>query len=106
MSDALDTEPLVTTVGPQTSSFFDIPFEFELLAGWSVRSAEYIAIAGEWQTLRDAGFVPSGTPSSFAEFTVVPEPGTTLSLVVALATLGVVGRWRRGRSEATVVHGR
>jgi hypothetical protein len=32
---------------------------------------------------------------------VVPEPGTSLSMVAALATLGVVRRWRRKGSEGT-----
>jgi hypothetical protein len=101
VSDVLDTEPLVTTVGPQTSIFYDIPFEFELQAGWTVRSAQYVAIAAEWQTVTNEELVPEATPSSFAVFTPVPEPGATLSLVVALVTLGVVYRRRRKGSEGT-----
>jgi len=38
---------------------------------------------------------------AFARFTPVPEPGATLSMVAALATLGVVARWRREKSEGT-----
>ena len=33
VSDVLDTKPLVTTVGPQMSNFYDVPFEFEFLVG-------------------------------------------------------------------------
>jgi len=38
---------------------------------------------------------------NWAEFTAVPEPDATLSLVVALATLGVVARWRWALSSPT-----
>jgi hypothetical protein len=102
VSDALNTESLVTTVGPQMSNFYDIPFEFELETGWSVRSADYFLIAGGWQPdLGNAGLVPEATPSSFAVFTSVPEPSMSLLTVAALATLGVVRRWRREGSEGT-----
>jgi len=37
----------------------------------------------------------------FSLFTPVPEPSTTLSMVAALATLGVVRRWRREEREGT-----
>ena len=102
VSDALNTESLITTVGPQMSNFYDIPFEFELQSGWSVRSAHYFPIAEGWQPdLGNAGLVLNLTPSSFAVFTAVPEPGATLSMVAALATLGVVARWRREVSEGS-----
>jgi cysteine-rich repeat protein len=38
---------------------------------------------------------------SWAVFTPVPEPSMSLSMVAALATLGVVCRWRRKESEGT-----
>jgi hypothetical protein len=48
----------------------------------------------------DSNFV--ATSIRFQEIAVVvPEPGTALSMVAALATLGVVGRWRRNGSEGT-----
>ena len=102
VSSALNTESLVTSVGPQMSNFYDIPFEFELQAGWSVRSADYFPIAAGWQPdLGNAGLVPNLTPSSFAVFTVVPEPSTSLLSVAALATLGLIRRRRRKGSEGT-----
>jgi hypothetical protein len=42
-----------------------------------------------------------GAQKSFALFTPVPEPSTTLSVVAALATLGGIARWRREESEGT-----
>jgi hypothetical protein len=45
-------------------------------------------------------FGPGG--QSEEEVTVtVPEPGAILSMAAALATLGVVRRWRRKESEGT-----
>ena len=38
---------------------------------------------------------------NWAVFTEVPEPGATLSLATALATLGVIARSRRKKSEGT-----
>jgi hypothetical protein len=39
---------------------------------------------------------------AFALFIPVPEPGATLSMVAALATVGVIRRWGRKGSEGTV----
>ena len=38
---------------------------------------------------------------AFALFTPVPEPGATLLMAAALATLGVIRRWRREESQGT-----
>jgi hypothetical protein len=77
VSDALNTQSLVTTVGPEMSDFYGIPFEFEPQAGWSVRSADYFLIAGGWQPdVGNPSFLPSGAPSSFAVFTAVASPPT------------------------------
>jgi hypothetical protein len=47
------------------------------------------------------GDVAGFSDQIFASFTVVPEPGTPLLSVAALATLGVVWRWRRKEREGT-----
>jgi hypothetical protein len=106
-SDALNSLPTVETANQLVSppadlaskSFYDVPFEFSPSSGWSVRSAEYFPVAGGWQPLMEVGAVPNLEFSSFALFTVVPEPRATLSIVAALATLGVIRRWRREESE-------
>ena len=105
VANALNAESAVVTVGADggiNSDFYDIPFEFELNVGWSVRSAEYFPIAGGGQPLMNPGLVPDLTPSSYAVFTPVPEPGAGAALLMGLGlALGVVGRRQGKKSEAT-----
>ena len=78
-------------------SFYAVPFDFtpgDLPgSGWSVRYGEYFPLAEGWQPRMEVGSVPNLFGfSSFAVFTVVPEPSTA-----AITALGLVGlaAWRR-----------
>jgi PKD repeat protein len=70
-SDALDTMAEVVTVDEQ--NHFDVPFEFELNFGFTVRSAEYFPLLEEWQILTTARGAPA--ISSYAVFTVADSTG-------------------------------
>ena len=75
VSDVLNTLPMVTTVDQQ--NFFGVPFEFEPVFGFTVRSGEYFPAANEWQPLMNSSLSPE--PSSYADFTVVPlEPDASI----------------------------
>jgi hypothetical protein len=71
---------------------------YHLTSGFDV-SWQRIEAQGEefmpWLAVGVAG-------KAFALFTPVPEPGATLSMVAALATVGVIRRWGRKGSEGTV----
>ena len=56
----------------------------------------------EWGPAEENFLIWDADPKSFAVFTLVPEPSMSLSMVAALATLGVVRRWRRKEREGTV----
>jgi hypothetical protein len=51
---------------------------------------------GEWINTGENFLTWNLDERDWAVFTAVPEPGSALSMVSALATLGVVARWRRG----------
>ena len=106
VSDAFNTlVPDVMTVNQLTSqapasakSFYAVPFDFtpgDLPgSGWSVRYAEFFPIADGWQPRMEVGTVPNLFGfSSFAVFTVVPEPGT--ALLMSLGLVGLATRRRR-----------
>jgi hypothetical protein len=87
-------------------SFYAVPFDFtpgDLPgSGWSVRYAEFFPIADGWQPRMEVGLVPNLFGfSSFATFTVVPEPGTASLMGLGLAGLGAAGRSRRKKSQGT-----
>jgi hypothetical protein len=106
VSDAFNTHvPDVMTVNQlagsavplSLKSFYAVPFDFtpgDLPgSGWSVRYAEYFPLAEGWQPRMEVGSVPTLFGfSSFAVFTVVPEPSTA-----ALTALGLVGLAMRRR---------
>ena len=88
------------------SSFYDIPFEFAptpLPGDWSIRRGEFFPLADGWNFVLTPPNLSVGnlSASSFAVFTVVPEPGTALLFGLGLAGFGVIGRSRREESKAT-----
>lgn len=80
VTDALNAHSEVTTVNQQMNNFYDVPFDFSVSSGWSVRSAEYFPIAGGWQPLSGSALVPNLSSSSFAIFTEVVAPPDLLLL--------------------------
>ena len=58
------------------------------------RDASVFAVIASWPDTRNA-------IGSERQFTPVPEPGAALSMVAALATVGVIRRWRRKESQGT-----
>jgi hypothetical protein len=109
VDSALNGAPAATTVGqpfntPQDSYVIGYLAEEDAINGllYHVTSKfgeswERVDLGAElmpWNAVGVAG-------KSFARFTVVPEPGTALSTVAALATLGVIRRWRRKESQGT-----
>jgi hypothetical protein len=61
-----------------------------------------ILVVTDWDRVADGDIPLYNTDERvFASFSEVPEPGSTLLMVAALATLGVVSRSRRGESKAT-----
>jgi len=72
---ALNSEPMVTTVGPMRSAVYVIPFEFENL-DYVVRASDYSIVLANWVQVQDAQLVYGSSPSSYAVFTVVPAAAT------------------------------
>jgi cysteine-rich repeat protein len=57
----------------------------------------------EWGPSEENFLTWDADSKSFAVFTLVPEPSMSLLSVAALATLGVVRRWRRKEREGTAL---
>jgi hypothetical protein len=100
-TQALNDHPDIITVGSTDAAkqdFFGVPFEFETVLGYSVRSAEFFPVADGWQATAGVDLVGIGTPSSWAVFTpaVVPVPAAVWLFGSALGLLG----WIRKRTTA------
>jgi hypothetical protein len=61
----------------------------------------FLEDADEWGPSEENFLTWDADSKSFAVFTPTPEPSMSLLMVAALATLGVVARWRRKESEGT-----
>ncbi len=108
---ALNSESDVMSVGPAYSIVYEIPFEFlgEILGidFLSAREAVFVDMpvldwgTPAWLQRSDPQARPFRIPKTYADFKVVPEPGTALLLGLGLTGLVVVGRPRQDESEGT-----
>ncbi len=89
---ALNSEPLVTTVGPDWSKGYAVPFDFDELS-YVIHGSQYSPVLADWAQVPNSHTVDQLMPFSYAVFTVVPTPATACLLVPALAMLG--GRRRK-----------
>jgi hypothetical protein len=98
VNDALNDEGGIGHAGPEQWWLYNVGFNLSEGSVDAIVGKERVAV---WQTDRAPDTQGYDVEYTYANFEPVPEPGAILSMAAALATLGVVRRWRRKESQGT-----